>query len=265
MGKNKKNELILIFRSALQAIEDSLSRIITLDDDIEAVHQYRVKIRQLRSLITFFKPKLDATLSDEINQRLKRLATVFSSVRELDVLTDRWLKMSDDSKSEYHEFTQRLLSAKRQARIDAYSHFQPRSVSEDLHWIEGQLNDLFKDDRKLTVFIDRRLNRWIKSIRKDIRGLDTEDYPSMHELRIRIKRLRYALTYLQDHADENLAEKIKPSKQWAEQLGIICDFQRSKEILNEICIRDTEPKADFIQSLKIEADETLDQLKQIEL
>jgi CHAD domain-containing protein len=265
VGKNKKNELIGIFKSALQAIEEPLDRIISLDDDIEAVHQYRVKIRQLRSLITFFKPKLDTALVDEINQRLKRSATVFSSVRELDVLADRWLKLADESKSEHHDFTQRLLSAKRQARIDAYVLFSPRVAKEDLCWINDRLDDLFEDDRKLTDFIDRRLNRWIKSIRKDIRRLDIEDYPAMHELRIRIKRLRYALTLLQEQVDEKLTDKVRPSKQWAEQLGIMCDFQRSKEILNEICIRDTEPKADFIQSLKVEAEETLAQLKQIEL
>lgn len=265
MGKKKRNELIVIFRSSLNAVDEPLQRIIALDDDIEAVHQYRVKIRQLRSLIAFFKPKLNQALADEINDRLKRLASVFSSVRELDVLNDRWKSMAEENKPDHQEFTMRLSNAKRQARIDAYALFQPRRVSEDLRWIDDWLNDLFEDDRQLTDFIDQRLRRWLKSIRKGIKGLDIEDYPSMHDLRIRIKRLRYALTLLGEHADENLADKIKASKQWAEQLGIICDFQRSKEILNEICIRDTEPKADFIQSLKIEADETLDQLKQIEL
>ncbi len=265
MGKKKKGELVAIFRSALLAIEEPLNRIIALDDDIEVVHQYRVKIRQLRSLIAFFKPKLNQAFASEINDRLKQLAFIFSSVRELDVLTDRWISMADESNSEHQEFTQRLLSAKRQARIDAYALFQPRTVSEDLRWIDDQLNDLFEDDRQLTDFIDQRLRRWLKSIRKGIKGLDIEDYPSMHDLRIRIKRLRYALTFLSEYADEKLADKIKASKQWAEQLGIVCDFQRSKDILNEICILDTDPKPEFIKSLKVEAQETLEQLKHIEL
>lgn len=265
MGKKTREALIGIFIQAAIAIEEPLGRIIALDPDIEAVHQYRVKIRQLRSLIAFLRPKLNKEIADQINKRLKTMASQFSSVREWDVLAQRWQMMADDQNSEHQEFTQRLTEVKQQTRIDAYARFQPRMVREDLDWIITQLRELFEDDRQISALIDKRLTRWLKGIRKGIKSLDVEDYPAMHDLRIRIKRLRYALTLLGDFADESMKDKIKPSKQWAEQLGIVCDAKRNKELLDEYIVRDIGPKILFLKSLKSEADEQVEQLKRVKL
>lgn len=265
MGKKKKAELTLIFINAIDAIDDPLNKVIALDDDIETVHQYRVKIRQLRSLIAFFKPRLNEESAVEINRRLKDMASVFSHVRELDVLTERWQSISDRQKIEEEDFLLSLIKAKKQARIEAYTNFKATQTKNDLIWIKEQTENLFSDDKKLSSFIEKRMDRWISAIRKEIKNLDIDDYPAMHQLRIQIKRLRYALTLLSEHVDELMTERIKPSKLWAEQLGVICDYQRTKEILNELFVGDTEPKLAFLKSLENEADEIHEQLKDTKL
>jgi CHAD domain-containing protein len=128
----------------------------------------------------------------------------------------------------------------------------------------GTNRSLFENDKKLTAFIEKRMNRWLRLIRKDIKKLDIEDYPAMHQLRIRIKRLRYALTLFKEHVDPSLEEKIKPIKLWAEQLGVICDYQRNKEILNELFVRDIPAKALLLKSLKSEVDEVVKRLEETE-
>jgi CHAD domain-containing protein len=265
MGKNQKRALVLIINNAIDAIEQPLNRVIALDDDIEAVHQYRVKIRQLRSLIAFFKPRLDKDLADEINRKLKEMASIFSNARELDVLYQRWLTVADEQNPQDHDFGVALIRAKQQARIVAYSNFRPTQTKSDLDWIKQKSEDLFNNDKKLTGYINQRMNGWLKSIRKDIKKLDIKDYPSMHECRIQIKRLRYALTLLPDHTDESMSEKIKPSKLWAEQLGVICDYQRTKEILNELFVVDVDPKIKLLKSLKSEVEEITKQLEETQL
>jgi triphosphatase len=265
MGKKKKAELLEIFNASIDAIEKPLNRVIALDDDIEAVHQYRVKIRQLRSLIAFFKPKLEDKLAEKVNCRLKEMASVFSKVREMDVLTQRWQSIADDQRPEHHDFGTNLIRAKQQARIEAYTNFRPTQTNAYLIWIKEQMNELFSSDKKLSDFIEKRLNQWLCAIRKDVKKLSIDDYPSMHELRIRIKRLRYALTLLSDHVNEDMVEKIKPSKLWAEQLGVICDFQRNRDILNELFVRDVECKILFIKSMKSEVDEIREQLRNTRL
>lgn len=265
MGKKKRTEINKILNDALAEILLPHSRIIALDDDIEAVHQYRVKIRQFRALISFFKPRLNQATASDINQRLKQMALTFSHVREMDVLTQRWMSIADNQKDDHNEFSERLLRAKKQARVDAYAHFSAKQTKNDLTWIEEQIEPLFECDKKLTGFIEKRMNRWLRLIQKDIKKLDIEDYPAMHQLRIRIKRLRYALTLLKEHVDPSLEEKIKPVKVWAEQLGVICDYQRTKEILNEIIIRDTPAKALLLKSLKNEVDEVVKQLEETKL
>ncbi len=265
MGKKKKAELILLFNTALDAIDEPLSKVIALDDDIEAVHQYRVKIRQLRSLIAFFEPKLNEKTASEINLRLKDMASVFSKVRELDVLSQHWLEISDNQVPQQHDFGVALDNAKQQARVEAYGNFKASQAKNDLIWIKEQFVDMFESDTQVMQFIKQRLNRWLTSIRKDVKKLDIEDYPAMHQLRIRIKRLRYALTLLNDYVDELMIEKIKPSKLWAEQLGVICDYERIKEILDELFVREVEPKYILLNSLKSDVDETHEQLKNTKL
>lgn len=265
MGKKKRAEIHKILNDAMAEILLPHSRIIALDDDIETVHQYRVKIRQVRALISFFKPRLHQTLAADVNLRLKEMALTFSHVREMDVLTQRWMSIADNQKDDHNEISERLLRAKQQARVDAYARFSAKQTKNDLTWMMEQIETLFECDKKLTGFIEKRMNRWLCSIRKDIKKLDIEDYPAMHQLRIRIKRLRYALTLLKEHVDPSLEEKIKPVKVWAEQLGVICDYQRTKEILHEIIIRDTPAKALLLKSLKNEADEVVKQLEETEL
>lgn len=265
MGSKKKAELILLFNDALDAIDEPLNSVIALDDDIEAVHQYRVKIRQLRALITFFKPKLNKEVANEINLRLKKMASAFSKVRELDVLSQHWSEISDDQIPQQHDFGTVLINAKKQARIEAYADFKATQTKSDLAWIKEQFESMFESDKKLSRFIEKRLCRWLTSIREDIEKLDITDYPNMHQLRIRIKRLRYSLTLLNDYVDELMIEKIKPSKLWAEQLGVICDYQRIKEILDELFVREDEPKYILLDSLKSDVDKIHEQLKNTEL
>jgi CHAD domain-containing protein len=261
MKMKKKEELILLFNNAVDAIEEPLRLVIALDDDIEAVHQYRVKIRQLRSLIAFFKPRLNKTIASEMNLKLKDMASLFSKVRELDVLAQRWQDSSNDQHSQHHDFGIALIRAKQQARIEAYANFKAAQAKSDLIWIKQQVEIMIENDKKLSKFIDKRLCQWLTSIRKDVKKLDIEDYPAMHQLRIRIKRLRYSLTLLSDYVDEMMIERIKPSKLWAEQLGVICDYQRIKEILNDLFVRDIEPKFMLLNELKIEVDEIHEQLE----
>lgn len=265
MGKQQRQVLTEIIKNAVEAIEEPLNKVIALDDDIESVHQFRVKIRQVRSLIAFFKPRLNEDLADEINRKLKEMASVFSNVRELDVLYQRWLTIADDQSPQDHDFGLALLRAKQQARIKAYSNFRVTQAKTDIDWIKQSTENLFSDDKKLSDFIEQRMNRWLKRIRKGIKKLDITDYAAMHQLRIEIKRLRYALTLLNEHTDESMSERIKPSKLWAEQLGIVCDYQRTKEILNELFVRDVEPKVKLLKSLKNEVNEILIQLENTKL
>jgi CHAD domain-containing protein len=110
MGRKKRVEINKILNDALVEILLPHSRIIALDDDIEAVHQYRVKIRQVRALISFFKPRLNKALAADINLRLKEMALTFSHVREMDVLTQRWMTIADEQSGDHHEISAGLMS-----------------------------------------------------------------------------------------------------------------------------------------------------------
>lgn len=67
----------------LKVLEES-ARIVT-DDDPEAVHDFRVALRRLRSWLQAFRPLLDDTVTRGSEQKLRRLSRVAGEARDLQV------------------------------------------------------------------------------------------------------------------------------------------------------------------------------------
>ncbi|MDW5299187.1 MAG: CHAD domain-containing protein, partial [Sedimentibacter sp.] len=74
----------------LNEITDMQKLYLEMPDDIEFAHQIRVKIRQLRSLLSFIKPILYEQDYKQNQEKLKEIAKRFSYIREIDVLIEHW-------------------------------------------------------------------------------------------------------------------------------------------------------------------------------
>lgn len=67
----------------LKVLEESAR--IVMDDDPEAVHDFRVALRRLRSWLQAFRPLLDDTVTRRSEQTLRRLSRVAGEARDLQV------------------------------------------------------------------------------------------------------------------------------------------------------------------------------------
>lgn len=196
-------------------VEECLRQIVAngaaaaLGVDSEGVHQMRVGVRRLRSVLSFFAPVLPARQRAGLRALLRPLARVLGPARDLDVFAEAWLAPAlrarpDDAGLAALDARVRALRAERGELVrDTLESVQfPRIVLEIRHWIESKAwreQALSADAAALFApardFAARRLERRHRKTRRALRGLGEASAAERHALRIEVKRLRYAAEF----------------------------------------------------------------------
>jgi triphosphatase len=187
----------------------------------EPLHQARVAIRRLRSALSLFRPVLGDGEFDRIRQELRWFATELGHARNLDVLLHRDLA-ADQRKA---------LEEKRAAAYDNVivamnsNRFQ-RLMFELLNWsAAGDWRQAAKASRRLEPFVNGRIDRiWTKIAAE--RRLARMSDEHRHVLRIRVKKLRYALEFVAAlHSRERKRQRrfAKRLERLQDELGVLND------------------------------------------
>lgn len=171
----------------------------------EFIHQLRVALRRLRSLIKLYAPALPAAFVLEWNERLRDNANSFGNARDLDVLHTELLDpviaegLADGPESSLPA----LLKIIDQAREDARKH----ALHELAHSSQGRLllelsaamhalpttNLIAAVDLK--TFARLQLDRLRKRARRRFDDAGTLIPTRLHALRIAMKQLRYGVEF----------------------------------------------------------------------
>jgi CHAD domain-containing protein len=214
-----------------RAIATSVARLVAHDpgvrigDDPEAVHQARVATRRLRSDLRTFRTLVDERWSDALRDELRWLGDVLGGVRDADVMLGRLStraeelepidrsaadRLLDDLREQRERAVQQLLEALRSERYD--------TVLDHLVLAARRPRLLLRvdddDDREVLRALVRR--PWEKLARA-VRSLPDDPTDSaLHEVRIKVKRARYAA--------EAVAPAIgKPARTFARALVALQD------------------------------------------
>lgn len=161
-------------------------------DDPEYLHQLRVGLRRLRSLFGTFRalePKTGA-----IRRRLRRFSPVLGAARDWDVLAQSLRSPPAPAKRARAEARKQVASA----------HFQ-QALLRILRWIEEA--PWQASDQPLAAFAADALDRLQRKMMKTARHMSWDDPAERHALRIRVKRLRYAVDAF---ADCFAAARVRP-------------------------------------------------------
>lgn len=158
--------------------------------DADALHQARVAIRRLRSALAMFAPVASGRKLTRLTEDLRWLFSELGDARNLDVYLER--SLSEDQRGFAEE-----------RREDAYDRAgaaitstKSRLLFLDLHaWMRNgrwRANSSAMD--MLDPFVDVRIDRlWTKLSRS--RAISHMNDHRRHHLRIRVKKLRYALEF----------------------------------------------------------------------
>jgi CHAD domain-containing protein len=222
--------------SAVEAIVHSCIRHFRLNELIvvqrrqaEALHQVRVSMRRLRTALSLFRPALVDAQFDDLRKELRWFTGELGEARNLDV----FLKRKNLEKP-----LRAVLKVERERAYDevleALQSNRLRLLLIDLiAWVElGRWRQNPKAARPLPDLAARRLYKWWQKIAHH-GDLDSMHADERHELRIEIKKLRYALDFvspLHTTAGRKQKQFYRSVEKLQESLGALNDVATSRSL-----------------------------------
>ena len=233
-------------REAFRIIAHSTLRQITAnadpvrEEDSEGVHQMRVGLRRLRAAISLFKDVLPRANTPRIKDELKWLTSELAPAREVDVFVEESIRPIEDqdvpkrgARAIRRKFSEQRMAAFKRSRDAVNSARYRRLLIDTMEWIEtGRSRG--GDDRSIAAYAEDVLDRRIGKARKQGKDLSDLDPKQRHKLRIRIKKIRYAVDFFDSlYADrdqkalETLSGRLKHIQS---ALGSLNDFMAHREL-----------------------------------
>ncbi len=208
--------------------------------DPESAHQFRVKIRQMRALLSLFKPLTSDLQYDEMNNDMRILANRFSALRELDVLIEQW-----------HDFCFKHPELQiKKSKLNAVLRTKRRNeLSKVLLYIRSgettsvllniwaylyHINWMNHADISMEDFARPRIKKWMHRFESGLSDLNYRDSEATHALRILGKKIRYAQAELYASQNKGTRKNESEMKEMQNKLGAVCDTDRNREILLEL-------------------------------
>ena len=198
---------------------------------MEALHQARVSMRRLRSALTLFKPAIRDAEYEYLRGELRWFTAQLGDARNLDVFLQRDLPeaeraaLSDRREAAYGHLTQ-VMDSRRfrllMLELAQWTAFGP--------WRSSKLAR-----KPVRAFAGDRLDRLWASISQSGRHLaDLSEY-DRHELRIQVKKMRYAMEFLSGlypsarQAQERFGEAVEELQ---ESLGKLNDLAVARTLVD---------------------------------
>lgn len=216
--------------------------------DSEAVHQMRVGLRRLRAAISLFKSVLPGPSTAKIKTELKWLTNELAHAREIDVLIEERIrplrhvaKLERGARGVEKEFAGRRERAFRKARRALETERYRDLPLDVLEWLEARRTTA-KDEAHVPVgeYVDSLFRRRLRKMRKDGRRLEKMRAPERHKLRIKIKKLRYAVGFFEnlypDADRKELARFSARLKKLQDALGALNDFIAHREMATDAAL-----------------------------
>lgn len=188
----------------LRAIESTRIRLIDPADG-EALHDFRVALRRLRSWVRAFRPYLSSSVRHRDRRRLKRVADATSSARDTEVQLE-WLV----AREEQMEPAERVGVAHLRRRLELRKHDAETSlhheIGRDLARVSDSLSESLpvyairlRVDEAMRIYpmsmtLAELVTRHATCLRDCLRHVrSVDDQMLAHDARIEGKRLRYLL------------------------------------------------------------------------
>jgi inorganic triphosphatase YgiF len=163
--------------------------------DPEYLHQLRVGVRRLRSALHAFKRLLRRAQAREVERPLKQMMRTWGKARDWDVFCET-LADAGSAPLLLGRARQKRAAARREARAIADSPAFQEAQLRVLRWLH---RDVWKSEaaraESLARLAGQTLARLHAGLMQRARKIDWRDERRRHEVRIRVKRLRYACDF----------------------------------------------------------------------
>jgi len=212
-------------------------------DEQEGIHQMRVAIRRMRSLLFLFERLLEPHAAGQFEDELRRLGQVLGAARDWDVFLSESLKDAapENGDAEWMRPLRELARQRQRAAHQAAKKaiLEPaftRFILAFRAWSlgsEGTLRSAFLD-RPTKAVAGRLLSRMADKVDDRLADADPDDFESLHSLRKSAKKLRYGIEYLQAQYGGDSKRYYKRCNALQKRLGRINDLASATRLAGEL-------------------------------
>ena len=180
----------------------------------EAVHRFRVGLRRLRSILSAFADALPEAERGTLGGQLRAIAQRYGRAREWDVFLVQCVAPLREAMPQ----AAGLAELERLARMARRRSVPGPSLQESFAAVEAaivgsswlrqpEVQSVEQWEMPLRDFAARLLAKRHRQLRKRLKTADLADQAGFHQLRIRVKKLRYPSELLKSLFDEGAAKK----------------------------------------------------------
>lgn len=222
---------------------------IVADYDTEFLHDYRIHLRKIRSVLSLFKGVYDEAQTEALKARFSALMQPTGALRDLDVyLLDkqRYYDLLPESLHEGLDSLFNLLAKQRNTeKNQLVRHLQSPSYQheitnlEKLFTLSTDIKPGINAERPPFEYAADRIGQRYRKVSKIARsiGPHTSD-ARIHELRIHCKKLRYLMEFFASvFSQEELSKTLKSLKGLQDELGLFNDYSVQQENLSLFAIK----------------------------
>ncbi len=238
--------------SAALAQAGANARGVVHSSDPEFLHQMRVGLRRLRSVLRAFRSMVPPQSAKPVVRPLRKLIPPLSAGRDWDVFCE-WLAGAAARGPEGAAGLRELLArarrrrtaARRAARAAVSRPAFQRFLLRALRWLHGAPWSLRAAARDIPLAEHARdsLERLHRKALRQARGIDWHDTARRHALRIRIKRLRYACEFFAPcFPRASVRPYLKRLQALQDILGELNDVAVARRLVSELAPRGSAPE-----------------------
>lgn len=218
--------------------------VINKNEDTEYLHDYRICLRKVRSLVNLMKDTFPAEVYEELKSRLGNLSRKTNQLRDLDVyLLDKgkYESMLPGSLQGgviemFQDFSRKQVRARRSVKnwiqSDAYKTEMSRVL--DLLQSLDDLPEVGSSHERLKVVIAKKAKKRFRKIRTIGMHIHPETPDEeVHELRIECKKFRYLMDFFGALFDAEAVKKLSSRlRKLQNTLGKFNDYSVQQDALN---------------------------------
>lgn len=204
----------------------------------EAIHQFRICVRRLRGLLELYQPILQQDWSTRHRQELRFLGHTVGALRDTDVLrqnlSDAAIKIDDSLRDALRPLHDALAERRREQHKEAIAVLRSARYEALVGSLPGPV---FRPERASEdrLAAHELIQPLVSSVERGGARLSRRSSPAeFHRLRIRIKRLRYALEMLDDSKNKRAKSVAKKLKSVQDILGLQHDLVTAMNWLREV-------------------------------
>ena len=197
-------------------------------EDASAVHEFRVEIRKLRSILGSCSPLIKPNWLKRFRSQLKEIDTQISPLRDAHVLFNRFNGYPDTITSNNYALYVALESKRNQAQIAFQAHVHSiefNTFLTNIDFANPKEIHTKKSEEFVYVYLEKfNRDQW-KSLKTKVR---TSKTPELHKVRIKAKKVRY----LAEASIPVLGQKIEKRAHIANQIQtLLGELQDSKMMI----------------------------------